>query len=717
MKLSFIKFKYNINTINNISIDKLFIILFFIFGPLPILSLIVQNNYYTSFYLFFTPESIAWACGQGFKFPISPVIEIAKFSQDPNFIFDCSFLYEVNFYDHAGFFSKVQPYLTWLTAFCWRLFGISYASLIPILYVLYALYISGVYFLSRQFLNNSSSFLIAIFIAISPISAYMGVELRDFSKAPFFIWALIFLIKSVSEENHRKSIIYVVMSAIVIALGYGFRSDLILMVPIGCIFLFFFGLINYFRSNEKEIIKPLFTISIFIIIFVLAASPIWSKINIGGYSGTFLMQGMSEPFRIQGNITNTNYANGWSYSDELTLSSVAAVLSEKDSTWDKVESSKIGGIDLSNAIQKSTSYTLGWIDIFIGDFFTQAIKSFAWIINFPNLTSRSIPLPRPGWQKIIGDIFLFKISSSIYSALSNSWYFYVGLIGFFSLILITYLKSPAQAISFLILLIILLSYPATQFDLRHMFHLEFLWLLCLFAIFNVIPLVFENLKKLNSLALIFTAVLVSTCLLYFLAITYQKNTLTLEISKLLALPRINLQTHAEKLKNGDIFLKISLPQEYEKIVFEKFDSMTPTMYLTGGQWDVRAKADRLLIHISGVDCDAKNISLYSKYHHTAKTWQPLDMKMNFTDYQPGMDASILIPVFYRATQYFEGIVIPSEFSRCNISVEKIIGENRLPVFFTANLNGDKIIGLLYKTFGSFKNELNTFTISEFKEYK
>jgi hypothetical protein len=169
------------------------LIIFFIFAPIPVLFSLIRHHNYTFFYQFFIPESIAWACGKGFLFPASPIIEFGKFATGSVFSFDCSFINTVNFLSETGFYYKTQPYLTWLVAICWRIFGTSYNSLFPIVYILCGAYISGIYMFSRQFLNWTYSALIALFIVLSPLSSQMVSELRDFSKAPFFIWALFFL--------------------------------------------------------------------------------------------------------------------------------------------------------------------------------------------------------------------------------------------------------------------------------------------------------------------------------------------------------------------------------------------------------------------------------------------------------------------------------------------------------------------------------------------
>lgn len=707
--LSTISNLWRLKNYNYSRLDVVFTFAFLIFGPFLIIDLLTQNNYYTFFYQFFIPESISWACGKGFVLPESPVLEYGRFATGSIFTFDCSALSSVKFLDQTGFYYKIQPYLTWLVAICWRFFGTSYESLLPIAYALYGAYISGIFLLCRQFLNPIFSCAIAIFIALSPLSAYMAIEMRDFSKAPFFIWSLYFLIKSVRSTSNSHRIIFATLASAVIALGYGFRSDLIVMVPFGLIFILTHSLFEYSRSNKKNI-SQFYILPIFILTFVISAYPVWSNTNFGGYSGTFAMQGMSEPFRIESNISKANYATGWQYSDELTLSSVAAALGTKYPSWDILEQANTPGITTSNSFQKSTEYMLSWADIFIGDFFTQGMKSAGWVLSFPSFFSRPHPLPPPAWKKIIHNNQVFKKTLSIYEYFSQEWFVYIGMAGFISLIFLCYIKSPAESVSLLILLVMLFSYPGLQFSLRHVFHLEFFWLLFLFSIFSAAPKIINNYNKFRVVIGIVSALLIFTGSSYYIALAYQRVTLSSEVEKLLSLPKSTLQVVRETRENGDVYLRVPIPDEYRNLVFGKIDSMTPAMYLKGVQWDVRARADRLLVAINSNNCKLSDIHIYGTYVHTPNTWQSLDIEMIYEGGQPLGEAQIIFPAFYRGSQYFDGLLIPREVAGCQIEVQKILGENRLPIFFSANLKNSKIIGPLHKGFGSLTTEFNDSTI-------
>lgn len=679
----------------------------FILAPIPILYLLSANNYYTFFYQFFIPESIVWACGEGFLLPASPISALNNFTTGLTSTFDCSQLNGSELINQSGFYYKTQPYLTWIVAIFWRLFGVSYQSLMPIVYLLYGAYISGIYLICRQFLHPIFSTLVALFIALSPLSAYMVVELRDFSKAPFFIWSFLFLLRAAREGKDGVKAILTILASSVIAIGYGFRSDLIVMVVFGFIFLLIFALLNLRSNKDKRCIVHFYPLPVFVITFMIGAFPVWSGNQFSGYSGTFIMQGMSEPFRIEGNITKANYANGWMYSDELTLSSVAAALSKGNSNWNESESQAIPGVSTSLSFQKSTYYMRNWVDIFIGDFFTQSIKSAGWIVSFPIFFMRIHPMPTPQWKGVVSDSPFFNKGLKIYGVLSGEQYLYIGVIGLISLIFLSYLRSPPEAISLIIFIGLLISYPGLQFSLRHIFHLEFIWLLCFFSIFSAAIRIAGNFKKLLSVMAIFISVILFIGSIYSLALIYQDKVLALEVNRLLSLPRVPINANKESRGDGNTFYKIPIPNKYQKITTGGADSMTPQMYSKGVQWDVRAGADRILITLDGQNCKLDQIKVYGEYIHTVDVWQPLDIMMSLND---GGEAkgviNVLLPAFYRGTQYFGGVVIPHELDSCLVGIERIDGESVLPIFFTAFFQDKRIIGGAHKKIGTFQKYVN-----------
>jgi hypothetical protein len=130
--------------------------------------------------------------------------------------------------------------------------------------------------------------------------------------------------------------------------------------------------------------------------------------------------------------------------------------------------------------------------------------------------------------------------------------------------------------------------------------------------------------------------------------------------------------------------------------------MTPKMEFIGSQWDVRAAATRYLLSASGTKCEGKDIPLTLLYRHTNNTWQPLDSRVMIHGQNKQLGSMLLFSGYFRPTQYFEGFSTPTEFKDCFFKLEQIIGDSRLPYFFTSSLPPIASHNNYFKGIGSFR---------------
>ena len=203
--------------------DWLIAITFFALGG-TISVIFYQKIGYTFFYQNFTPESILWACGFDFAHPKNTIEQLIPFFKGDINNFDCDKLSKPLLHDTTSVFSKGQPYLPWSAAILWKWLGVSYSSLNFLVFLLWGGYVAGIFLLFRQFSTKLLSIFGTLFITLSPVMVHMLGDLRDFSKAPFIIWALYFLIKTI--KSYQIRIINPIMAGLIAGLGLGFRSDL-----------------------------------------------------------------------------------------------------------------------------------------------------------------------------------------------------------------------------------------------------------------------------------------------------------------------------------------------------------------------------------------------------------------------------------------------------------------------------------------------------------
>lgn len=135
--------------------------------------------------------------------------------------------------EHSSPVASYHRYLVYTVAFFWRILGISWTSLEPLLALLLAWSGVAVYGLMRLGMRRSFAFPLALVFMISPAMLGTLTELRDFSKAPFILsmlWGLGWLIKN--RVGFRQLIFWSVYLGFVAGLGMGFRQDIFVFVPL-----------------------------------------------------------------------------------------------------------------------------------------------------------------------------------------------------------------------------------------------------------------------------------------------------------------------------------------------------------------------------------------------------------------------------------------------------------------------------------------------------
>ena len=649
---------------------------------------------YIYFYQNFAPESIMWACGLGMLHPGEVLDPLSKFTYGQLRIFDCSTFNNLQSPGPVGFFAKLQPYFTWPTAVLWRVFGLNYYAILPLVAILYGLYASGVYALSRLFLDRKFAVLAAIMLCLAPLTVGMSIYLRDFSKAPFFVWAIVFLILAIREQKFGRVLTLAMVSSAVIGIGYGFRADLVVLFPIGALVLSI-GARPLSRSTGKPIwLAGIFAPIIFLASGLITSAPVWMQSDIANNGGSSIIQGASEYFRTSSGLSRTSYTVGWTYSDELTLSGIAAKERPKIPNWDAQEPEPRKGP--SQAQQLSTKNLLRWADIFAADFFAQSLKSAGWVLGFPALYQRANIGLIFAKTNAKGRFLSAKQTLPLYNYLGQFWFPLVGSFGALALLWRRFVRSGREALCLTLLFGFLLTYPALQFSPRHVFHLEFIWVLSLFSLLALMFDAKQSAERRYNFWLYIAGFAVAIGAAYGGAVWWQKKTIEQEIFAMLSLPREQIGTNRSVLSNKSVFYKITIPERYLSLVSSKIDAMNPQTRYKGIQWDVRAAADRLVIQLEGIDCKAENRKVQLRYFLGPDIWQPFDTEHFFANVHGSSKSIALIPALYRPTQHFSGVLVPARLADCTVKIERIVGESRLPMVMTANVKlsgtGGKLAG-------------------------
>jgi hypothetical protein len=153
--------------------------------------------------------------------------------------------------------------------------------------------------------------------------------------------------------------------------------------------------------------------------------------------------------------------------------------------------------------------------------------------------------------------------------------------------------------------------------------------------------------------------------------------------------------------DGKVVFAVPLPDKYRTLVEGRPDSMTNGMGELGVQSDVRAAADRLLITVGGPDCPPEKLILSVHYTKRESVWQPFDHDIAVDGQDRNGGATVLVPAFYRPTQYLSAIAVPSTHAACITKIERLTGPTALPVILTAVLSTEWRQRPLHRGFGGF----------------
>lgn len=642
------------------------------------------------FYQAFMPEMVYSACGHGFVRPPVTPPQMLDFLFGRSPAFDCATIGTAP-QEPAGIFFRSQLYLGWTVSALWRLTSIRYSNLWPLVSALVGAYACGCFVLIRLFFARWPAAAGAALLTLSPVALSMVPYFRDFSKAPFFIWAVAYLILTIRAESRRMALLWAALSGVAVGLGVGFRSDVFILLPLGIVAM-------VVGSGLKKWTIGIATTIVFVATSLLSASPLLGVGNAGS-SGTLLMQGLSDPFQSYLDLGPVPYSLGARYSDEITLSSVAADLRPADPGWDAREGKL--GYGVSQAITRSGPYVLGWLPTFAGDVTTQALKSAAWVVAFPELVAPGRVNLDPG-VPVRAAPWIARLLNRLYDRLAYPWVAIVCAVGFVAFFWREAAAKPREAFALFLMFGALLTYPVVQFSVRHVFHLEFIWILAVLSFFSV-PFEWPRLRGVLPRFLIFFAIVsVGLISIYAGMAMYQDHALRQQFEALLAEPREPIALVPKPSKNDMTDFSLPLPDRYRALVESAPDSMTPKLGEQGLQWDVRAAGDRILLTFGGENCPQGKATISLQYAKREGVWQPLDHNTSVDLPQDRTSFStVLVPAFYRPTQYLSDIELPAKYSTCLVKAERMIGQTRLPILLEAALAPGWQDRPLHRAFGGF----------------
>lgn len=334
----------------------------------------------------------------------------------------------------------------------WRLSGIDWRGLDAVVGVLHALGVMAVYALVRQFGPAGAALAAAAWFCISPLQLGYAQQFRDFVKGPFILAVLPLLVAAIFGAASRRALLWTMGAAgAVMGIGFGFKMDLAIMVPIAAlVVLLFRGAWPWSGLPEK-----LLAVAVMVAAFYVTAGPILTQLSRGGSNVAHVaLLGAGERFDAPLHVDRAHYRSFPYYSDDYAIYAIR---------WrSETEARQHIGVPSPEYERAGTALWRDMLAMFPADAITRLLASAERILNFafvnadPMAVRAEFPAHRwirpafawldawHGWGSALGAVFVAAAS----------------------------VRSVRHGLFAAALTIMLAGYPSLQFDARHYVHLQ-----------------------------------------------------------------------------------------------------------------------------------------------------------------------------------------------------------------------------------------------------
>ncbi|MEO7158655.1 MAG: hypothetical protein ABI039_13885 [Vicinamibacterales bacterium] len=346
-------------------------------------------------------------------------------------------------------------YLYGTVAAIWRVTGISWPALDGLAAALGALELLAFYGLFRLIASRRVAVVSAMLMLVAPFNLAQLMYLRDFSKAPFVLGSVFILGWLILRPAGRwPTIALAAAFGAVVGLGYGFRSDLIVMVPFGVVMVLFF-LPGPLRSMWR---RNLAAAAAAFAAFLIVGWPPLQGQRTGGCQFHYALLGLTSPVTDQMNVLSPMYAFGNHFLDtfvDLKVGDYAQrVLAAEPPNLCAPEYDRASG-ELFTHIATT----------FPADIVTHAYGSVLAILRSA--------LPVSLVEKLVGWIPWAYLVARPIDRLLNAAGMLMPAVAL-AAVAVAWSIGPRLGIALTAFILFLTGYPAIEFEARHWFHLRFL---------------------------------------------------------------------------------------------------------------------------------------------------------------------------------------------------------------------------------------------------
>jgi hypothetical protein len=405
------------------------------------------------FYQEYFEPAVMMACGKGFVIARTQPPALTAFLFRRADRFSCDQIPADAQLGTQGLYQGVWRYLLTATSVAWRMLGISWSGLGPLFGVFFASTIAVGYGIFRLGMGRAMALTGAFALSVSTLHLLNLPHLRDYSKAPFTL-ALILIIGIVVTRRPTPRVLLGCAAAYgaVLGVGYGFRTDFLVNVPV-----FLFVLFAFVEGGVRQhLALKSASAALCLAVFMIVAWPVISTVyQKGGCQWHTALLGLTTDFTDALELEPARYDWGAPYLDEFVDRTVTS--------YGRRMHPGIGHIEFCSHEYDNVSgqYLMEIARRFPADMLTRALASDVHIANLPFPWFDS---PLPGFAPR-----LYATRRAALTALKGT-----GIVWVVAAIAMTATISARLAFFLGFFVFYFAGYPAIQFSNRHHFHLEFI---------------------------------------------------------------------------------------------------------------------------------------------------------------------------------------------------------------------------------------------------
>ena len=405
------------------------------------------------FYQPYFEPAVMIACGKGFVISNPQPKPLEDFLWERRRSFTCAELpADVNL-GTRFLYQGAWRYLMYAVGIGWSILGISWSAIGPIAGLAFGTVSAIAFGLFRLGMGRPLALAATAALTISSAQLLNMPHLRDYAKAPFTL-ALVLLIGVLVTQPVRAWLVLALSAAcgVVLGLGYGFRTDFLITLPVPILALFLLldgGLTRHLRLKAAAA-------ALYAVTFLAVSWPITSTVyEKGGCQWHVTLLGLQSPFDSYLRVTPAPYDFGHAYSDSYIDRMINGYRWRHEPNVPQLEFCSHDYDVHSGAYLRLLAAT------FPADFITRA---YASVIQLTELPFNSFLPPMPDWHAP-----LYTARAELLRP-DHRW----GLLAVATAIFIAGAIRVRYAIALAFLLAYFGGYPAVQFQERHYFHLEFM---------------------------------------------------------------------------------------------------------------------------------------------------------------------------------------------------------------------------------------------------